>query len=568
MRMMADEGSGSRIDLRRADWRFLLPGSPDGSYRHLVLLGGPPGLVERLLTAGIARKVSEQLPADPPPDVVAILHDAATPATVRRAMSALAPDGTLYCEVDRRSPASLMMSPGRMRRLLQEHALSLTGLYWPLPSFTAGKRYVPLDVTGPLRWYFTTLYVNGAPSHRLFGRVIRTLTGYSGARFSRLVPWYALTASTRIGVAPSVLGQADCPRGIRLPESRPLLVTMGIDEGSRVAILPFAGAPQPDVVFKVARLPEVNANVVSEQRRLAEIRSQLEGPMRQSVPAPLGLFSYGDLAVGIESCAPGHPLLVSSGRWRLADSKKVDDLRLAARWLGAFHQQAQAGSREQGTVDLLGRIEHLLDCYADTFGIESSEQRLFAKVRAQAQSLSGMPLPIVWQHGDFGPWNVYRARNNITVIDWEVRHGPISDPAGPPLCDLLFFVTYWSFIARRLYGEAAERRGFRELFLEPDRADMIVVAIWDAIEEYLSRLEVDRRFVSLLLVYTWVKRALEEMDRHRVLDQLSMSRRDGNQFVNWIGMLAAGTDRLFPPDCTADAAADVRDTGFRRMVSR
>jgi hypothetical protein len=564
MRMTEGANSSSRIDLRRADWRFLLPAPADGSYQHLVLLGGPTGLVERLRGAGIARRVSNELPAGDPVDVVAILHGAATPGTVRQAIDALTPDGSLYCEIDRRSANSLMMTPGRMRRLLQAHSLSLTGLYWPVPGFTGGKRYVPLDLAGPLHWYFTTLYVDGAPLQRLFERVVRTSTNYRAARFSRLVPWYALTASAGTITPASVLGYPNCRYKLRCSEARPFLVTMGIDEGSRVAILPFTGGAQPDIVFKVARLPEVNAYVESEQDRLAELRGRLDGEIRCGVPVPLGRFSYGDLAVGIESCAPGGSLLVSSGRWRVGYTEKVHDLRLATEWLAAFHRQVQLGPPERGTADFSARIEHVLACYADAFGIEPSEERLFAMVRAHVRSLQDVPLPVVWQHGDFGPWNVYRRGNDVTVIDWEVRQGPILDPEGPPLCDLLYFVTYWSFAARRLYGETAEERGLRELFLEPDRKDAIISAIWDAIEAYLARLAVDRRFVSPLLVYTWVKRALEELGRHRILDQFSAAPRTGNQFVDWIGMLAARSDQLFPAEHANDAAAVERHTGFRR----
>jgi hypothetical protein len=123
MRMTGDANAGNRIDLRRADWRFLLPAPADGSYQHLVLLGGHPGLVERLRDAGIARRVSNELPAGEPVDVVAILHGAATPGTVRRAIDVLTPGGSLYCEIDRRSANTLMMTPGRMRRLLRAHSL-------------------------------------------------------------------------------------------------------------------------------------------------------------------------------------------------------------------------------------------------------------------------------------------------------------------------------------------------------------------------------------------------------------------------------------------------------------
>lgn len=564
MRLTQGANASSRIDLRRSDWRFLLPAPADGAYHHLVLLGGPAGLAERLRDAGIARRVSTELPAGEPVDVVAILHGAATPGTVRRAIDALTPGGSLYCEIDRRSANSLMMTPGRMRRLLQAHDLSLTGLYWPVPCFTAGKRYVPLDLAGPLQWYFTTLYVDGAPLHRFSERLVRAATNYRGARFSRLVPWYALTASAGTITPASVLGYSNGPSELRCSGARPFLVTMGVDEGSRVAILPFTGGAKPDIVFKVARMPEVNANVESEQNRLAELRERLDGELRCSVPEPIGRFSYGNLTVGIESCAPGSSLLVSSGRWHVGYAEKVHELRLATNWLAAFHQQVQQGSPEQGTVDFACRIEHILACYADAFGIDPSEERLFAMVRANVHSLQGVPLPIVWQHGDFGPWNVYRSGNDVTVIDWEFRQGPILDAEGPPLCDLLYFVTYWSFAVRRVYGEAAEVRGLRELFLEPDRKDAIISAIWDAIEGYLARLAVDRRFIPPLLVYTWAKRALEEQGRHRVLDQLSASQRAGNQFVDWIRMLAAQSDQLFPAEHANDTAGVERGTGYRR----
>ncbi len=565
--MTKDANADSRIDLRRADWRFLLPAPADGSYQHLVLLGSHPELAERLRDAGVARRVSNELPEDEPVDVVAILQGAAMPATVRRAIDVLTPGGSLYCEIDRRSINRLMMTPGRMRRLLQAHSLSLTGLYWPVPGFAAGKRYVPLDVNGPLEWYFSTLYVDGGPFYRLVERVVRTATNYRGAWFAPFVPWYAFTASAGTITPASVLGQSDCADERRRSAARPFLITMGIDEGSRVALVPFTDGALPEVVYKVARLPEVNANIECEQERLAELRGRLDGSMRCTVPRPLGRFSYGDLAVGVESCAPGSSLLVSSGRWRLSYAEKVHDVRLATDWLGAFHQQVRMGPSEQGTADFSARMEHVLACYADTFGLEPSEARLFARVRKHVRSLNGMPLPIVWQHGDFGPWNVYRRGNEVTVIDWEVRQGPILDPDGPPLCDLLYFVTYWSFVARRLYGEAAERQGFRELFLEPDRTDVIIRAIWDSVEAYLARLSVDRRFVSPLLVYTWVKRALEELSRHRILDQFSAARRPGNQFVDWIGMLAAQSDQLFPGEHSHDAAATERDSSFRRAVS-
>ena len=55
-------GIAQRASLRRADWRFLLPNPPEGSFQHLVLLGGPAGLAKRIVEEGIARRVSCEIP--------------------------------------------------------------------------------------------------------------------------------------------------------------------------------------------------------------------------------------------------------------------------------------------------------------------------------------------------------------------------------------------------------------------------------------------------------------------------------------------------------------------------
>src|SRR5438445_11139893 len=58
-----------RRNLRRADWRVLLP-IPTNGFEHMVLLGGPKELGEVILKIGLARRVSSESPAKPSADAI------------------------------------------------------------------------------------------------------------------------------------------------------------------------------------------------------------------------------------------------------------------------------------------------------------------------------------------------------------------------------------------------------------------------------------------------------------------------------------------------------------------
>jgi hypothetical protein len=543
-------GIGRQVSLCQADWRFLLPYPPTGSFQHLVLLGGPAGLAERLVDVGFARRVSCEIPRARTADSVVVLHNAQV--ALRDAAGCLVSGGALYYEIDRRSPSRLVLTPARMQHALRDVGLTPRGVYWVIPNFTHCRRYLPLDVPEALRWYITTLFPAMTLLDRLFEMGIRTLTGFNCDRLAPLVPCYSVTATagpTR-DAAPSVLGRPSHLIELQRPGLLPFVLTSGYDEGSRVVMLPFArDSMQPIVVLKISRLSEFNTNTEREQETLATIRARLDATMRQTIPRPLGVLRYGKLTVGIESYAPGHSLVVSSGRWGIPLHRKIDDLRLAADWLSEFHRQAQISLLRWNDPEIRKWVEAPIAAYGRAFGIEANEERLFTEVRERARLLSGTSLPIVWQHNDFGPWNLYRAGREFTVIDWEFGHGPERDRFGPALCDLLYFVTHWSYFAHRLHDEAAQLRAFRELFFEPDHAGIDAKAIHEVIAEYLAKLGIDQRYFPLLLVYTWIDRARDHFDRRQILGEVGADVRSGNRYVKYIGILADHSEQLF--DSTA-----------------
>ena len=115
--------------LRRCDWRFLLPMAPGGSFEHVVLLGAPEGLAELIVSAGIARRVSERIPADRCVDALVIMDR--SDASPKSAEGCLLHECVVYWEIDRRRQARSSVT--QAYRALRSGGLSPTAAYWVRP---------------------------------------------------------------------------------------------------------------------------------------------------------------------------------------------------------------------------------------------------------------------------------------------------------------------------------------------------------------------------------------------------------------------------------------------------
>jgi hypothetical protein len=324
------------------------------------------------------------------------------------------------------------------------------------------------------------------------------------------------------------------------------VLTSGQDNGSRTVVLPFRpGSRQPAAVLKVSAHAHLNANTAHEQAALAELHQLLDTALKPTIPQPLGLQRLGQMTVSMESCAPGHTLVVSSGRWPAQFTRQRDDLRLAAHWLAEFHRQTQTGGGRWDPPAHERWIAGPLEAYGATFGVTPDEAGLFNRVEAQSQALCGAILPMVRIHYDFGPWNLYRHHTAFTVIDWEFGRTAQPDHQGPALYDLLYFVTYWHHVVHHLHTEAAELDGLYRLFVAPASGDRHVAAAHAAIADYLAALGINPRFVPVMLVCLWVEQALHRFARRQTLGDVPADARAGNRCIRYLGVLAAHTDELF-----------------------
>jgi hypothetical protein len=526
--------------LRRADWRFLMPQAPGGTFEQLVVLGGPPALARHIQELGLARRVCGVLPAAGQIDALVILHDAEV--QLRTAIGYLKPGGVLYMEVDRRSARRRAITPARTRRRLRAAGMSPIGTYWVTPDFATSQRYLPLDAKGALAWYIANHYTASSLKRRLAEGGLQATLMLNQRIFAALIGCYAVVAIAGpiMHTPPAALSDPALPRQLRQPGVWPLLLTGGSDDIHRMILLPFTShSQQPIAVLKMARLPEFNRDTISEQALLARMRSTLTPAMAQSIPQALGLFRHGGLLVGLESYRPGRSLSALVGRWGLPQSQKIDQLNRVTTWLIQFHQQAQISRQPWGAAEIERWVAQPLAAYTRLIGATAAETQLFGRLRSHAEQLVGAPLPIVWQHHNFGEWNILRASRDINVIDWEHAR------AGLPLYDLLHFVLQWSYSVLWLSSEVDQLAAFRELFCGTAVGNPVVRAARGAVARYMRLLGIDERFLPLLLIYAWMEKAITYAEAQREYRPAASDFRAGNRSVAYIGILAEQIEQLF-----------------------
>jgi hypothetical protein len=532
--------------LRALDWRFLLPTPAGGSFRHLVLLGAPPGLAEHAVHAGIARRVSCEPPRDSVADAVACFHEALDelPAAAR----SLEPGGVLYAEVGRGARGALR--PAGLRRALRDAGLTETGVYWCHPDFRRRDAYVPLDSPAALRWYFATLRPAASPRGALKGIALRVAARVAASRRPSLVPCCAVTAiaGPPHTAAASLLGLAFDVPGLQRPGVRPLVLT---PRNRRVVLLPFtADGAQPLAALKVSRSPLRNDITENEQRVLAELHARLRGETGDSVPRPLGRVVWGDLVAAAESVVPGRPLSTDTRDWRASARRHLGDFRRVVAWLVDFHRQTELSREPWGRSSPARTLGDTLAAYDQCFGTTPPVQALFAEVRRRSAVLADVSLPTVWAHADLTPNNICRSADRIAVLDWA------GGRPGEPLVDLLNFAASWSRDLRRDYDGL---RPFSALFLGPD--DPISGTLREGILHYMDALEIDRRFAPVLAVRLWCDLATYTSTRDPDPERADLEETPANVFAQYVREVAGQRDRFFArwsearPD---DSAAHVR----------
>lgn len=518
---------------RQIDWRFLLPQPEGHPFEHLALMGGSTEIEASILDLGVAQRVSRRLRHGDRADALIVLAGATE--SLDTAARHLDHNGVLYWEVDRRVPGQFGMTPARALRRVKQHGLNPAAAYWVKPGFPARQMYLPLQAGRAFRWYLDTLYRTPTCRRRMVGTALRALAA-AGRGLAAFAPCYAITA-VRGTTRPPALIERACMEGLSISHAnQPVLLAYGETEWNRIVLLLFdPNASVPTAAIKLPRTPVFNQQVEWEHDILRELSSNLAPPIRRSIPTS-ALFRWNGLAVSAETCVTGSSL---SSRAGPAANDALEDLRLTVAWLASFHRETTIDTvpaREWLTQRL---VNGMCADYAATFGLTDAETRLFATLSQRLDVAGPGLLPIVWQHGDFGPPNVYLDRSHVSVIDWETAR------RGPALADLLYFVTDWSAAAAGRASDTERLEHFESLFCAGSPADALTRAVHGEIAEYMRRVGLPASLFGFLLVYPFLEKALERARRLAKLGRPDAARRAGNRFVAYVGVLAQYAHRLF-----------------------
>jgi len=241
----------------------------------------------------------------------------------------------------------------------------------------------------------------------------------------------------------------------------------------------------------------------------------------------------------VEDGAPGRSLAQLCGRWGRLSREKIEDLHMATSWLIALHREhaiRQGPWDDERVAEAVGRP---LAAFASRFGTTDQELELFAATRRAAADLIGRPLPVVWEHGDFTIWNVFRSGDHLQVLDWEYSR------IGVPVADIIRLATHWHEAVRSLEAPAERWKGFADLFTGPAEHPATKEAL-AAVSRYEQALDLDSRFRSVFLVMSRVElsvRRFEHLVESGIIDD---DVRAGNAALGYLSALVERRADLFP----------------------
>jgi hypothetical protein len=499
--------------LRRVDWRFLLP-NPQPT-KSICFANGLLGKAVRLISDCV---VDAQVNTPGDCDLAVVIDP--IQATLQRAWAALRPGGSCYTEW--RSP--LAGGPKGVKRRLEAAGFEGVTCYWPWPSLSRSRFWLPLEAPGALRYF----YISRPPARSVVRRMVdaglRAVWRLS-LRLGLLLPVcatahkpaLALDRQPSTAAAPALSSgrrslsasgmDVDLLDTIRAGWSAwgfgptpdhfsSLFLTGGHCGLSKVVRLVFAEPDRyPRLAVKMPRVKEADPNLMREAATLRALQT-LRSDGVQGIP--LVLFCHrqaGLLTVG-ETALTGRPLLT------LLRRDTYRDLALQATdWL------ASLAGRPAPCPPVTWRsrlIEPVLTDFDESFGpfvdpgMRRETRDIFATLGA---------LPLLCEHRDFGPWNVIMTANGkLAVLDWES-----SELQGLPALDLIFFL---SFLALNLDGAVHTGCSLREAYrptLDPSTLTGSVVS--ECLVRYASHVGFDLANLRPLRLLVWLLHARWEYRR-------------------------------------------------------
>ena len=386
-----------------------------------------------------------------------------------------------------------------IRKRLKSSGFQDVDLYWPWPGLRRPWFWLPLGSEAAAAYVHATRLPARSLLRRVLDHPLRAVWRWAAAR-QRLWP---ICAVARVSDSSSPthdlldrIAREWAAWGLGQPPGRLswLLLTRGARSINKVVGLVFAEPdPSPRLVVKLPRAPDVHDAL----RREAAVLRAVHGRLPNGLPgAPRVLFcdeQSGGLTL-CETALEGRPLFSL-----LAKSTYRDLAMKATEWLAELAgMPSDAGAR--GGANEVGAITQE---FATMFGAVLNPMELWTTERLLATLAD---LPTVPEHRDFSPWNVHIARDGaLAVYDWES-----AEPAGFPLNDLIYFLSYLAFFYERAISSGRCTESYRRA---RDPSTFTGGVYRDCLAHYCERIGLDPRHAAALHLLTWIIHSRSEYRR-------------------------------------------------------
>jgi len=522
----------------------------DASRRHglanvrSISLGGAASLADDSVALALISGAS---------DARQLMRDRALQADLRRILK---PDGLIYFE--RHGLPDQLRGGSAMRRLAELFGASR--LYWLTPLGGEMHTAVPAQDQATMRYFLRYSLTSRSLDLGVLKRAVRSLGGRSAApkpaalnpttrtpgsnsrasagfktRFKRASRTtlaallqrvqsaldsadQGLNRSSTLGrftrrygalVGRGALGSNDQPpaylrklasaAGVAIDQHRWGLSARGEYRSRKVLFFLFDRAAEtPEYIIKMTRDPALNPRLENEGRALEWLAERGIGD-RETLPQVVFQGHHHDLAIVCETVIDGVPFEQrSSGA---ADCPRAGSAIAWLTDLGAATADTSAASALQ-VAEALGT---LFERFAQIYTLTPAQHDFLADQIA-AISRCRSRVPLVFQHGDPGTWNIWvTPSDRAAFLDWEA-----AEPQGMPLWDLFYFVRTYGAWAIRAGGSGDVMKGFAGQFLSASPFRQLLIT---ATAQYCERVGVPVELVEPLFYTCWMHRALKESTR-------------------------------------------------------
>jgi Phosphotransferase enzyme family len=409
----------------------------------------------------------------------------------------LRPDGIAYLEF--RPVLERLIATGGSERPLEQ--LGSAQLLWLAPA--AGE----IRLAAPLSDHRTITYLERRYLRNAFLRrdLIRHPRRFLGRHViaSRLMPRRGVLAGlprADLDVGPpryvqSLAAQA----GVPLQRHRWGLAATGEYSSQKVLFFLFSGEDEaPQYVAKITRDPSLSPRLENERRALG-LLGETDFGAASALPRPVFFGYERGLAVLGETAIDGVPF-----KQRTKATVDCPFARAALDWLVELGI-ATASRPAGGARDVADELEALFERFREIYRLSRAHETfLAAQIEALARSENGFPL--VFQHGDPGPWNLLiTAAGEPAFLDWEA-----AEPSGMPLWDLFHFLRSYGLRVSQAAGTQDPMRSFGQQFLDDSQLGRLLAR---TTSRYCAETGLAREFVKPLFYVCWVHRALKEVTR-------------------------------------------------------